>query len=46
MKMLLKALWKFIGFESGEFMTVGMAPKRPEWLKRVLERLDIAVESV
>src|SRR6266700_4883706 len=27
-EMLLKAFWKFIGFEPGEFMTVGMEPKR------------------
>jgi hypothetical protein len=39
--MLLKAFWKFIGFEPGEFMFVGMEPKRAAWLRRVLARLDI-----
>jgi hypothetical protein len=37
---LLKAFWKDIGFEPGEFMFVGMAPKRAAWLARVLVRLE------
>jgi hypothetical protein len=37
---LLKRFWESVGFESGEFMTVGMAPKRAEWLRRVLNRLE------
>lgn len=36
---LLKAFWKVIGFEPGEFMAVGMEPRRAAWLRRVLERL-------
>ena len=36
---LLKAFWKSIGFEPGEFMFVGMAPKRAAWLNRVLIRI-------
>jgi hypothetical protein len=36
---LLKAFWKKIGFQPGEFMFVGMSPKRAEWLKRVVQKL-------
>lgn len=36
---LLKMFWTAIGFEPGEFMTVGMDPKRASWLNRVLARL-------
>ncbi len=36
---LLKAFWKSIGFEPGDFMTVGMPEKRAAWLERVLEKL-------
>jgi hypothetical protein len=36
---LLKAFWASIGFAPGEFMTVGMNPKRAAWLRRVLERI-------
>lgn len=36
---LLKAFWQSIGFVPGDYMTVGMNPKRAEWLRRVLGRL-------
>ena len=36
---LLKAFWEKIGFVPGDFMSVGMASKRSEWLRRVLNRL-------
>lgn len=32
--------WRSTGFEPGEQMFVGMAPKRAEWLRRVLARLE------
>ena len=31
---LLKACWNDIGFEPGDFMSVGMVPKKVEWLNR------------
>jgi hypothetical protein len=37
---ILQAFWKDIGFVPGEFMEVGMNPKRAQWLNRVLERLS------
>jgi Protein of unknown function (DUF968) len=36
---LLLTFWKSIGFERGDFMTVGMGPKRAASLDRVLHRL-------
>jgi hypothetical protein len=36
---LLKRFWACIGFVPGEFMDVGMNPKRAAWLSRVLGRL-------
>lgn len=36
---LLKAFWVSIGFEPGDFMFAGMAPKRADWLRRVLSKL-------
>lgn len=36
---LFKAFWKSTGFEPRTHMFVAMAPKRADWLRRVLARL-------
>jgi hypothetical protein len=36
---LLLTFWKSIGFEPGEFMTVGRTLRRAAWLERVLAKL-------
>jgi hypothetical protein len=38
---LLTAFWRGIGFELGDFMTVGMALKRGAWLERVRGRTTL-----
>jgi hypothetical protein len=36
---LLVAYWQVIGFVPGEWMAVGMSPRRTEWFKRVVDRV-------
>lgn len=39
---LVNKQWEALGVTHGEWMLVGMNPKREAWLKRVLERLQIS----
>jgi hypothetical protein len=38
---LLKAFWEALGITPGDWMSVGMPPKRKQWLERVLARLGV-----
>lgn len=40
---LVKRQWESLGVSPGPWMTVGMNPKRAEWLRRVLNRMGYEI---